>query len=73
MSTDMHVGTLRRADLAATLAATGRLNEAIDEIEYLLSIPSLITPEILEVEPRWRDVRDHPRMVEVVARFRLAP
>ena len=72
ISNDIHVGAIRLADLAATLAATGRLDEAIDEIEHLLSIPSLVTPEILELDPRWRDVRNHPRLLKVVAAYQQA-
>ncbi|MHC5211684.1 MAG: hypothetical protein ACYTG2_13275 [Planctomycetota bacterium] len=73
IETDVHLGAMRRADLAATLVAVGRLDEAIHEIEYPLSVPPLITPEILEIEPRWRDVRDHPRLHEVVAAYRGMP
>ena len=71
MSVDTHLGAMRRADLAATLVAVGRLDEAVDEIEYLLSVPSFLTPAILEIEPRWRAVLDHPRLREVVVRFPL--
>ncbi len=73
ISTDIHVGSVRLEDLAATLAATGRLDEAVDQIEFLLSNPSLMTTEILEIDPRWRDLRDHPRLKQIVAKYRLAP
>jgi TolB-like protein/Flp pilus assembly protein TadD/predicted Ser/Thr protein kinase len=61
-------GPRRRTDLAAVYAKTGRLDEAIDEIEYLLTIPSFLTPEILRLDPRWRNVRDHPRLQAILER-----
>ena len=69
ISVDAISGTHRRVDLAAIYAAVGELERAIDEIEFLLSVPSLITPQILQIDPAWRHVRDHPRLQEVLAKY----
>ncbi len=72
ISVDAISGTHRRVDLAAIYAAVGELERAIDEIEFLLSVPSLITPQILQIDPTWRHVRDHPRLQEVLAKYETA-
>jgi eukaryotic-like serine/threonine-protein kinase len=59
------------ANLIATLALiytlTGRQSEAIDRLEYLLSIPSTISRPLLRVDPRWTSLRTNPRFQRLVA------
>ena len=66
--------TLRavRANLAEVYAVVGELDLAIDEVEYLLSVPSYMTLEILRHDPAWKVVREHPRYAEVVSKFENA-
>ena len=42
-------------------ALVGEFEAAIDQIEYLLSIPSLLTVDWLRLHPWWDPLRDHPR------------
>jgi TolB-like protein/Tfp pilus assembly protein PilF/predicted Ser/Thr protein kinase len=68
-SVDSHMGAARRADLAAVYTTVGDLDRAVDEIEFLLSVPSYITPHIIHADPAWRDLRNHPRLLEVLAEY----
>jgi TolB-like protein/Tfp pilus assembly protein PilF len=61
-------GARRRMDLARVLAMTGRHDEAMDEIEFLLSVPSDLHPPMLRLDPVWDPLRDHPRFQAVLAR-----
>jgi tetratricopeptide (TPR) repeat protein len=62
----------RGPNLVTTLALiytlAGRQSEAIDRLEYLLSIPSLISRPLLRVDPRWAPLRANPRFQKLVAR-----
>ena len=54
-------------DLAAALAAAGRLYEAIDLIEELLGRPSCMSAGKLKADPVWSPLRDEPRFLELIA------
>jgi TolB-like protein len=49
--------------LATVYMTAGEYEQAIDKLEYLLSIPSghLLTVPLLRVDPTWDPLRDHPR------------
>ena len=69
VSADTFSGTWRRADLAAVYAAVGEHDRAIEEIDLLLSIPALITPAILRIDPQWRPLLGHPRFEAVLGKY----
>jgi hypothetical protein len=46
----------------------GEADAALDQIEYLLSIPSMFSVSTLRLERRWKPLRDHPRFQAIVAR-----
>ena len=48
-------------DLAHIYTLVGDYGSALDQIEYLLTNPSWISPAWLEMDPRWRPLRDNPR------------
>ena len=72
ITVDRYVGARHRANLAEVYAVVGELDLAIDEVEYLLSVPSYMTLEILRHDPAWKVVREHPRYAEVVSKFENA-
>jgi hypothetical protein len=39
----------------------GKYDEAINELEYLLSIPSTLTKFLLRIDPDWNPLCSHPR------------
>ena len=61
------VGTYRRSDLALIYAMVGEHELAMDELEFLLSIPSEITIPMLRLDPQWDPVRENPRFRALVA------
>jgi hypothetical protein len=44
----------------------GEDEAALDQIEYLLSIPSMMTVWNPRLNPAWDPLRDHPRFRELV-------
>jgi serine/threonine-protein kinase len=46
---------------AAVEARVGETDAAIERIRYLLSIPCLLSPALLRIDPIWAPLRDDPR------------
>jgi serine/threonine-protein kinase len=61
ISKDAFLGADVEIDRAAVEARVGETDAAIAHIRYLLSIPSLLSPALLRVDPRWTPLRDDPR------------
>jgi serine/threonine-protein kinase len=57
-------------DLAEIYVRVGEYEAAIDQLEYLLSIPSMITIPLLRVDPLYDPLRDHPRFQALLERER---
>jgi hypothetical protein len=51
----------------------GEYDAALDEIEYLLSIPSWFSVPLLRLDPRWDPLRDHPRYKDLLRRHGYEP
>jgi len=60
------IGPYRVEDLAYIHALVGDVEEAVDRLEYLLSIPFWSSPEVLRLDPRWDSLREHPGFVRLV-------
>jgi len=50
-------------------ALVGELEAAIDQIEYLLSIPRLLTVDWLRLHPFCDPLRDHPRFQALLEEY----
>ena len=50
----------------------GEYDAALDEIEYLLSIPSLMSVPWLRLDPIWDPLRDHPRFQALLEKYAIA-
>ena len=61
ISRDAVVGYERVMDLAEIYMMCGKHEEAIDQIEILLSVPSVVSVGILRVDPIWDPIRSNPR------------
>jgi tetratricopeptide (TPR) repeat protein len=59
-------GVNLRAALAMIYATVGMKAEAMDQLEYLLSIPSQISPGLLRHDPRWAALRGEPRFEKLI-------
>jgi tetratricopeptide (TPR) repeat protein len=60
-------GAWRVLELARIYAMTGRDEEAIDRLEYLLSVPSDWSRWTLRLDPDWDPLRENPRFQALVA------
>jgi len=55
--------------LADVYVMTGDYDRALDQIEYLLSIPSYFSISALQLNPEFDPLRNHPRYQKLVAKF----
>jgi len=71
ISKDALAGTTPMIDRVLTYTIVGEHTSALDEIETLLSVPSLMTVTRLELEPLLAPLRTHPRYREIINRYSL--
>ncbi len=56
----------RLLDLAQIYVIIGEYDKAIDNIEYLLSVPCCLSVPLLKLDPAWDPLRDHPRFQKLL-------
>ena len=59
-------GFHRAKDLAQIYVMVGEFDLAIDQIEFLLSIPGPLSVPLLRLEPVWAPLREHPRFKKLL-------
>lgn len=59
-------------DLAHIYTLLGDYEYALVKIEELLSTPSMISVPLLEVDPRWNRLRDHPGFQRLLRKYSVA-
>jgi tetratricopeptide (TPR) repeat protein len=69
VSKDAYFGPFRVRALAYIHVMVGEYDASIDQIEYLLSIPSFITVPLLRLHPDWDPLRDHPRFEALLEKY----
>jgi len=47
----------------------GNIDEALDYLEDVLSIPSYHSAAWVEADPHWVEARDHPRYKEIITKY----
>jgi len=67
ISKDALVGANLLGGLAQIYVLVGEYDDAIDQLELLLSIPSNITVAKLKLDPIWDPLREHPRFIKLIA------
>jgi len=60
-------GYYRVSDLARIYVMVGEFDAAIDQIEFLLSIPGELSVPLLRLDPVWAPLREHPRFKKLLA------
>jgi TolB-like protein/Tfp pilus assembly protein PilF len=66
VSEDALRGAWRVADLARIYTMVGEHEAAIEELDYLLSIPGELSVNMLRVDPTWDPLRGDPRFVALL-------
>ncbi|MEE9207450.1 MAG: hypothetical protein V3U67_03605, partial [Gemmatimonadota bacterium] len=61
-------GSFSGPDLAEIYLMVGEYDAAIDQLERLLSMPSIISVPLLRFDPIWDPLRDHPRFQALLER-----
>ena len=62
-------GAVILADLALVYVMVGEFDKAIDQLDYLLSIPSYIQVEELRRHPNWDPLRNNPRFQKLPEKY----
>ena len=47
----------------------GNIDEALDYLEEVLSIPSYFSTNWVELDPQWEPAKNHPRYKEIIAKY----
>ncbi len=66
VSSDAFIGPRFIDHLAKIYTMIGEQDAALDQIEYLLSIPSEISVPLLRIDPAWDPLRNNPRFRAIV-------
>ena len=64
-------GTFRVEALAKIYVMVGEFDSAIDQIEFLLSVPAEISIPLLRLDPAWNPLRNHPRFKKLVKQGKI--
>jgi len=66
VSREAYRGAFRAKDLAQVYCMVGEYDKALDQIEYLLSIPGEISVASLKIDPVWIPLRSLPRFQKLL-------
>jgi serine/threonine-protein kinase len=69
VSKDAVFGPLCVQNLAEILVMLGEYDAALDQLEYLLSVPSLVTVPLLRADPLYDPLRNLPRFQALLTRY----
>ena len=69
ISRDAWRGSYRVADLARIYVMVGEYDAAIEQLDLLLSIPSMTTVPKLQIDPVWAPLHDQPKFKALVERY----
>ena len=69
VSKDAFMGPSPAASLAQIYAMTGEPEQALDQLEYLLSIPAWISVRAVELDPAWDSLRNHSRYQQLIKKY----
>ncbi|KPK73330.1 hypothetical protein AMJ87_02060 [candidate division WOR_3 bacterium SM23_60] len=69
LSKDAFYGIPYVLDLAFIYAIIGEQEKAIEQLEYLLSIPSWASVPYYEMDPRWNRLRNNPAFQEMLKKY----
>jgi len=71
ISKDSLVGPNLAIELAKIYSLVGETDKALDLVEELLSIPSLLSVGLLRLDPVRDPLRDHPRFQALLEKYEV--
>ena len=69
ISKEAMLGSARMADLARIYAMVDEPEKALEKIELLLSIPGYLSTNLLELDPVWKSLWDHPEFIRLTDKY----
>jgi tetratricopeptide (TPR) repeat protein len=63
-------GLFKVEALAKIYVMVGEFDAAIDQLEFLLSVPGEMTIHLLRLDPVWDPLRDHPRFQKLIETYK---
>jgi hypothetical protein len=69
LSKDAYSGADRVERLAEVYVMVGEYDAAIDKLELLLSVPSLVSVPMLQIDPLFDPLRDRPRFQALLEEY----
>jgi serine/threonine-protein kinase len=69
ISKDALTGTTRVENLAQIYVMVGEYEEALKRIDTLLSIPSALSTQILQLDPVWKPLKDNPKFIKLLETY----
>jgi hypothetical protein len=66
-------GTYRVEDLARIHTMVGNHEASIQQLDLLLSHPSLMSVTLLRLDPRWDPLRKNPKFETLLAKYEVKP
>jgi serine/threonine-protein kinase len=68
VSKDAYRGAFHVEEMARIYAMVGERDAAVEQLEYLMSIPFDLAAPGLRLDPTWDSLRNHPRFQKLVSR-----
>ena len=69
VSKDTFTGPLYVIKLAMIYLLVGEYDLAVDRLDYLLSIPSPLSANLLRLDPFWEPLREHPKFKQLLEKY----
>ncbi|MBL8111966.1 MAG: hypothetical protein JNK60_03715, partial [Acidobacteria bacterium] len=73
VSKDAYAGALLQHQLVKLYLVLGENEKALDRLEPLLAIPSVLSPGWLRIDPTFDPLRGNPRFEKISAPVRISP
>jgi len=66
---EAYKGYYRLVDLAQIYVMLGEYQQAIDQLDFLLSVPGSLSPQLVQLETRWKPLWDLPEFRELIDKY----
>ena len=63
------MGVHRLGDLARIYVMVEEYELAVEQLDYLLSIPGILSTKLLQLDPKWKSLWDHPEFQKLIEKY----